>query len=309
MRHLAISALLAVTSFLLPGVAHAADTGRQGDDRLADSVAATVVVISGGANGAGVAVSPTQVLTAAHVVDAAPTATIRTPDGLVEAAVVDTDSRRDLALLSTPEHGLAPVDLRAAPARVGEAVYAAGAPLGSHIQLTSGIVSALTSSGGVNEIQTDAAINPGNSGGPLLDTNGELVGVVVTKSENNEGIGWATAADEISAFLLAAPGAPGGEDELAVAPVPPPPAAPWWPWAALVGVAITLGALVVHVGRRRHTKTARRPAAARAEHSPVQVLPRLDLTNDLDATRLTDVSSGYDNDSTSSTKKETTWTP
>ena len=122
------------------------------------------------------------------------------------ADVTARDDVRDLALLTTQPHGLAPVAVREQPVRVGEQVYAAGAPLGDYVQLTSGIVSAVIEQGGVAEVQTDAAVNPGNSGGPLLDADGRLVGIVVTKSEDREGIGWATAAPEVAEFVASGRG-------------------------------------------------------------------------------------------------------
>jgi 2-alkenal reductase len=84
---------------------------------------------------------------------------------------------------------------------VGDTVLAIGSPFGERWTLTSGIVSALDrtirsmgnfSTGGV--IQTDAAINPGNSGGPLLNVNGEVIGVnsqIVSASGSSAGIGFA----------------------------------------------------------------------------------------------------------------------
>ena len=309
MRPLILSALVAAL-VLLPGVAHAGGTGQQDSTGLADSLAATVVVTSGSGTGAGVAISPTDLVTAAHVVDASPTVRVRTATGKT-ADVVATDPVRDLALLRTPGHGLPVVTLRDAPAEVGEQVYAAGAPLGS-VQLTSGIVSALTTLDGVEQVQTDAAINPGNSGGPLLDADGQAVGIVVTKSGDSEGIGWATAAAEVDVFLAEAASGPAVPDSEQIAPAADAAATPAWPWAAAAATAVA-AAISVGLARRRSARWAT-PIAA-ATRAPVLIYPPLDLTTDQDLTAdsdlagLTPLPSGNNPITDPSSPKETTWTP
>ena len=94
---------------------------------------------------------------------------------------------------------------------VGQSVLAIGNPFGLDQTLTSGVVSALNRSvRGVannqisNCIQTDAAINPGNSGGPLLNSNGECVGMntmIISTSGSNAGIGFAIGMDEIKEYV------------------------------------------------------------------------------------------------------------
>ena len=73
--------------------------------------------------------------------------------------------------------------------RVGDEVLALGFPLadriGNDLTVTRGIVSSKRSEGGVEQFQTDAAINPGNSGGPLVNSDGEVIGVNTSKIEEN----------------------------------------------------------------------------------------------------------------------------
>jgi putative serine protease PepD len=123
----------------------------------------------------------------------------------VQGTVVGFDESTDVALIKvdpsqTP--GLVPVSLGdSSKVAVGEQVVAIGNPLGLDFSLSSGVVSATnrdlqspngaTISGG---IQTDAAINPGNSGGPLIDANGNVIGIneqIDSQSGGNEGIGFA----------------------------------------------------------------------------------------------------------------------
>jgi S1-C subfamily serine protease len=70
-------------------------------------------------------------------------------------------------------------------------VYTVGHPVGLRHSVTSGIISGFREHAGVRYIQTDAPINPGNSGGPLIDLNGEVVGVNTMILADTEGIGFA----------------------------------------------------------------------------------------------------------------------
>ena len=99
------------------------------------------------------------------------------------ATVVGTDPKTDLAVLKIEAEDLVPARLADSDdLRVGQWVAAVGNPFGLASTLTAGVISAVGRSRmGLAEyedfIQTDAAINPGNSGGPLVDLNGEVVGI------------------------------------------------------------------------------------------------------------------------------------
>jgi 2-alkenal reductase len=126
----------------------------------------------------------------------------------VEAEIVGIDPFADVALLRVDPEGL---DLQPLPlgserdVEVGEGVAAIGSPFGQDQSLSVGIVSAsdrsiesLTDFRIDGAIQTDASINPGNSGGPLLDAEGEVVGInqqINTTSGGNEGVGFALPID------------------------------------------------------------------------------------------------------------------
>ncbi|WP_394768587.1 S1C family serine protease [Lacisediminihabitans sp.] len=139
-----------------------------------------------GAGSASVITADGILLTSAHVVVGARTATASFSDGTQrEAEVVGRDPLSDLAVLRAD--GPVPPALvlgDAAGLRVGQLVVALGNPLGLAGSVTAGIVSALgrslpTRAGRVIDevIQTDAALNPGNSGGVLADGSGRMVGV------------------------------------------------------------------------------------------------------------------------------------
>lgn len=140
-----------------------------------------------------------------HVVESASRVEVDFFDGtLTWAEVVGLDPDSDLAVLqvNVPPETLNPVSFGNSDLlQVGETVLAIGSPFGENWTLTSGIVSGLNrtiaglsefSIGGV--IQTDAAINPGNSGGPLLNLQGQVIGVnaqIATATGANTGVGYA----------------------------------------------------------------------------------------------------------------------
>lgn len=140
------------------------------------------------------------VVTNFHVVRGAAAIRVNFSNGRqFPARVLGADPANDLALLKIEASGLQA--LRFAPhdrIRVGEWVVAIGSPLGFAHTVSVGIISALNRGISLNErvnfLQTDAAINPGNSGGPLLNLNGEVVGVNTAVSTRGQGIGFSIPA-------------------------------------------------------------------------------------------------------------------
>jgi serine protease Do len=123
------------------------------------------------------------IMTSAHVIADATEILVRFSDRReLEAKVIGSDTRSDVALLKVEAKGL-PVVRIGNPQRlsVGEWVLAIGSPFGFESTATAGIVSAkgrsLPNESYVPFIQTDVAINPGNSGGPLFNLDGEVVGI------------------------------------------------------------------------------------------------------------------------------------
>lgn len=163
------------------------------------------------------------IVTNNHVVENAIEITVNFADGSwVPGEVVATDPQADLAVIQvTPPAGmtLQPLPVAAQDALdVGYWVLAFGTPFGLEGTMTLGIVSALgrgfpvgAGAGGAtytlpDVIQTDAAINPGNSGGPLLNLNGEVVGVnfaINSASGSNSGVGFAIPVSVIQRIVPA----------------------------------------------------------------------------------------------------------
>ncbi len=134
------------------------------------------------------------VITNYHVVEGATDIEVDFPSGFkTTGKVIGTDTDSDIAIVKVdaPESELHPLSLgNSNSVKVGQTVVAIGNPFGLNGTMTIGIISALGrtldslhDSGGGNVytagdiIQTDAAINPGNSGGPLLNLNGEVIGI------------------------------------------------------------------------------------------------------------------------------------
>ena len=146
------------------------------------------------------------ILTNAHVVEKATTLQVGLWDGSVHSAfLVGLDTVDDLAVIKIAvERGmeLLPVKLGDSESlKVGQKVIAIGNPFGYDRTMTEGIVSGLnrpikSAEGKVimNAIQTDATINPGNSGGPLLNSQGEVVGIntsIFSTTGSSQGLGFA----------------------------------------------------------------------------------------------------------------------
>jgi len=151
------------------------------------------------------------IVTNEHVVDGASSISVRFWNGKTySASVVGTDKSTDLAVIKVdaPSSELHPLSVgNSADLQVGDGVVAIGSPFGLEETVTSGIVSALhraieaPNNFTINDsVQTDAAINHGNSGGPLLNSQGQVVGVnaqIRSDSGGNEGVGFAIPSNTV----------------------------------------------------------------------------------------------------------------
>lgn len=141
------------------------------------------------------------ILTNAHVVDGADEVTVTLKDGRTYSGrVLGGDRVTDVAVIKIDANNLPAAPLgNSEQLQPGEWAIAIGNPLGLDNTVTAGIISATGRSSAqvgipdqrVSFIQTDAAINPGNSGGPLLNENGEVIGVNTAIRANAQGLGFA----------------------------------------------------------------------------------------------------------------------
>ncbi|TXI26549.1 MAG: DegQ family serine endoprotease [Nitrosomonas oligotropha] len=143
----------------------------------------------------------TYILTNNHVIEGNDKISVKFLDGReFEAKIKGTDPKSDIAVIEIEASGLPVVQIGDySQLEVGEWVVAIGNPFGLSHTLTVGVVSAKgRTSLGINDyedfIQTDAAINPGNSGGPLVNLDGEVIGMntaIFSRSGGYMGIGFA----------------------------------------------------------------------------------------------------------------------
>jgi Do/DeqQ family serine protease len=137
-----------------------------------------------------------QILTNAHVVDGADKVTVTLKDGRsFEGKVLGEDTVTDVAVVKIPSQNLPTIALgNSDQLQPGDEAIAIGNPLGLDNTVTSGIISAkgrTISDKRVDFLQTDAAINPGNSGGPLINSQGQVIGINTAIIQGAQGIGFA----------------------------------------------------------------------------------------------------------------------
>jgi len=150
------------------------------------------------------------IITNNHVIDKADEIVVRFTDRTeLKATLVGADEDSDLALLKVDGKDLQTLKLaNANDIKVGEWVIAIGSPFGFDNTVTAGIISAtgrsFTQERYVPFLQTDVAINPGNSGGPLIDMDGNVVGVnshIVTRSGQYAGLSFAIPVDIVETVV------------------------------------------------------------------------------------------------------------
>lgn len=169
---------------------------RFGRTRRAQSLGSGFVVASNGT-----------VVTNAHVIEGASRILVTLNNGReLEAEVLGFDRDSDVAVLKVEGRDLTAVDLGSSgDLMIGETVIALGNPLGLSNTVTTGVLSARgrTVPAETGErlftdfLQTDASINPGNSGGPLVNLDGEVIGINTAIVAGAEGIGFAIPADRV----------------------------------------------------------------------------------------------------------------
>ena len=210
------SAIEELTARISPAVVQILVTGFGAVEE--SSQGQTALVAREHAIGSGVIVDPNgYIMTNAHVVEGAQRihVALSTPLGefpdqlapvgkqrIVDAQLIGVHKESDLALLKIDQTGLPTLSLGGPrPVQQGQLVFAMGSPEGLQNSVTMGVVSSVGRQADPNRplvyIQTDAPINPGNSGGPLVDIEGNVVGIntfILSQGGGSEGLGFAIPA-------------------------------------------------------------------------------------------------------------------
>ena len=207
--------LLFLQNYFIP-IGYAKNISQEEDinTTVYENVSPAIVVIegdlpSGFSSGSGCIISSDgYILTSSHVVRNVKNLEVTTNSGRVYPAkiVKMTGKSKDLALLKIePKNELKPVKIGdSGRIKVGQRVLAIGNPFGFSGTLTTGIISRIDYE--KNKIQTDAAINPGSSGGPIVNIDGEVIGISQSiynpdNNQSNIGIGFAVPVSEAKSLL------------------------------------------------------------------------------------------------------------
>ena len=149
------------------------------------------------------------IVTNNHVIEGMDQIEVKLSDGRVRrATLIGTDTATDVAVLKIEAENLQPLPFGDSEAvEVGETVVAVGNPYGLEETVTEGIISAKGRRGSENVsdlFQIDAMINPGNSGGPLVDVQGQLIGIneaIISESGTWQGVGFAIPAATVRSTM------------------------------------------------------------------------------------------------------------
>lgn len=176
-------------------------TRKNNEGNINESTKSVVTLKNGNSHGSGFLISADgHILTNQHVVGDNKNITVRFESGLeLNAEVIRTNTLKDLAIVKIPGTGFNPITIEK-KYNLSDEVYAIGTSADEKLSqsITKGIVSSKRIDHDIKYIQTDVSINPGNSGGPLLNKDGNAIGIVTKKlvGEGVEGIGFAIQIDE-----------------------------------------------------------------------------------------------------------------
>jgi len=155
------------------------------------------------------------IVTNNHVIEGASTISIKGINGNFDKGykgkVVITDKNNDLAIIKIDDNsftalGKVPYTIRSSSASTGESVYVLGYPListmGNEIKLTNGIISSKSGfQGDITSYQISVPVQPGNSGGPLLDNQGNLIGIINAKHVGAENVSYAIKVNYLNNLI------------------------------------------------------------------------------------------------------------
>jgi len=156
--------------------------------------------------GGGVVIGHEAVVTNCHVLEGGTRLVVGYNKDTFEARLAHADHERDLCQLAVPRLNAPRAALWTGRLRVGQRVYAIGAPEGLELTFTEGLVSSLREFEGSQYIQTSAAISQGSSGGGLFDSEGRLIGITAFFLQDGQNLNFAAPASWIAELASRAGG-------------------------------------------------------------------------------------------------------
>ncbi len=179
-------------------------------ESLAAEVQKSLVVIEGTGRsgsvhgeGSGFAIADDLIATARHVIGEGRHVSVVLPDEkrIPVIAVHSQMAHLDMVVLRTEPHGLPPLQLSEHETVPGRPAIALGHPHGLHYSVVSGVVSGTREIDDITMIQLAIAIEPGNSGGPVVNLEGQVIGMVTLKSTASDNIGFALPVSHLQLLL------------------------------------------------------------------------------------------------------------
>ncbi|MBI4195018.1 MAG: trypsin-like peptidase domain-containing protein [Betaproteobacteria bacterium] len=156
--------------------------------------------------GGGVVVGREAVVTNCHVIEGGSRLMVSHETRQLNATLAHADYERDLCQLAVPQLAAPRATLWTGRLRVGQRVYAIGAPEGLELTFTEGLISSLREFEGSQYIQTSAAISQGSSGGGLFDSEGRLIGITAFFLYDGQNLNFALPASWIAQLAARATG-------------------------------------------------------------------------------------------------------
>jgi S1-C subfamily serine protease len=168
---------------------------------ISSAMKSTVSVLTDRSQGSGAFITENQIVTNYHVINGASIIKVLTyDDEQLGAVIIGVNKKVDIAVLQLVDNlTYRSLELgNSDQVKVGEAVVALGNPFGFDFTATQGIISAKrTAESGLEYLQMDVPINPGNSGGPVIDSQGEIIGLANFIIQGSEGLGFAIPSNDV----------------------------------------------------------------------------------------------------------------
>ena len=148
------------------------------------------------------------IVTNYHVIQSAKEINVKLKDGKIYPVtdIIYYDTRRDVCILKINAQNLPSISLGDANAlQIGETIYSIGNPLGLEYSFSDGLLSGIRDFQDLKWLQFTAPVSPGNSGGPLINPQGQAVGIVTSQLARGQNINFALAINEIKPYITATP--------------------------------------------------------------------------------------------------------